>query len=136
MAFKQEIVNIKDSSYVINPFLFIEGKKIEAQLIRYMSPFMEKILAIKEDESKSATEAETEFSKALVEALKETFTTHDIEEIVKFQCDVLAKVQKDGRTINLDTEFACEYDKCFELMKAVIMFNFKSVFQKLGIAAL
>ncbi len=139
MSFKQHVVNIDSKSYVINPFTFVEGKRIEAQLIKYLSPIVATMMAAgagADIDVDSITSKDLDFSEKLISAFHEMFTVHPVDDIVKFQCDILSKVQKDGRTIDLDKEFACEYDKAFELMKEVVMFNFKSVFQKLGIIAL
>lgn len=135
MSFKQHIVNINDSSYIINPFGFVEGKKIEAQLVKYLAPLVAEMFTVDGEKVESSEDAkDADFSKRMISALHDVFEKHPVDEIVQFQCSILSKVQKDGRTIDLDKEFACEYDKAFELMVEVINFNFKTVFQKLGIA--
>lgn len=128
---KQHIVNIGEKAYIIYPFNFIEGKKIETKLLKYAAPVISNLLKAEDEgvgENKSVA--------AILDGIAATLDESNIDDFVQLQVDLLSKVMCNGGKVNIETEFQCEFDKALDLMKAVIDFNFKSVFQKLGIAVL
>lgn len=130
---KQHIFQLESKTYVIYPFNFIEGKRIEARLLKYAAPVLSKFVKADAEAKGQDEDSESQTLSAILEGITDSLKDGDINDFVQLQVELLSKVQCNGSQINLDREFECEFDKALDLMKEVIVFNFRSVFQ-LGIA--
>lgn len=126
--FNQQIVHINDNDYIINPFMGLQGLKIQNKLIKYAGTVITKLNASTEQDVN-----EEDVFGNIAEILQTLLSGDNEKEITDLIVELVSKVQKNGQPINFDKEFSCNYVTLFELVKEVVMFNYKDVFQKLGI---
>lgn len=118
MALKQTSVTIKDTEFLITSFPATKGLKYLKQLSKLIGP------------SFSALSKEGGSVGDALEVLFENIDQVNVEELIKGL--VVDGATKGSVSINFDLEFAGEYDKLFELVKAVVEHNYSSVFSLLG----
>jgi hypothetical protein len=114
MALKQTTVTIKDTEFLITSFPATKGIKYLKQLSKLIGP------------SFSALSKEGGSVGDALEALFDNIDQVNVEELIKGL--VTDGATKGSVSINFDLEFSAEYDKLFELVKAVVEHNYSSVF--------
>jgi hypothetical protein len=124
--FDQHKCTIGDADYIINPFKGKQGLKLQLKLLKIVQPALSSLQHLTEDADQMAV---------LGEIIKGVMSHADEDALLSLVEELLAGVYKGTVKLDIDKEFTCNYSVIIELLKAVIMFNFKDVFSKLGIAS-
>lgn len=117
---QQKEINIKGDTYLLTQLGGMTGLKLGKQLIKTLGPSF----AVLQGEDASVTKA-----------LNILFDNLD-DNAEALIIALTSSAAKGNMAINFNTEFAGEYDKLFLLVKEIVEFNYGSVFQMLGSAAL
>lgn len=118
----QKTVLIGDTEYLLTQFPATAGIKYQKKLAKILLPALAEI--IKAQETEGASPVGVALSK-IAENIDQVE-----EELIK---EMIAKgASKGSMSINFDQEFAGNYDNLFELIKAIVEFNFSSLFTKLA----
>lgn len=115
-------VPINGQTYIINPFKGIKGFKIQAKLLKLISSG---VGALGTDEGDEVN--------GLINAIKSLLAENDVDEITNLILEIISDTKTMDGNIDFDKEFSQNYLSLFELVKEIILFNYKDVFQKLGI---
>ncbi len=115
-------VPINGQTYIINPFKGIKGFKIQAKLLKLISSG---VGALGTDEGDEVN--------GLMNAIKSLLAENDVDEITNLILEIISDTKTMDGNIDFDKEFSQNYLSLFELVKEIILFNYKDVFQKLGI---
>lgn len=115
-------VKINNQAYIINPFKGIKGFKIQAKLIKLVSSGLSGL-------------GGSEDVDGIVKAIQVLLGENDVDDITNLIMEILSDTMTPDGKLDFDTEFSQNYLALFELLKEVILFNYKDVFQKLGINA-
>lgn len=120
-------VKINNKAYIINPFKGIKGFKIQAKLLKIVSSGIGALGT----GSENGDEPEID---NLMAGIKLLLTENDVDDIFKLIEEIISDTQTLDGSIDFDKEFSQNYLALFELIKEIILFNYKDVFQKLGIS--
>ena len=136
----QRIVNYDDGAriYSIKPFKGKKGTIAAAKLTKYISASFGGVLVGVLDEIDGGTEVEKMDSLGFMISgiLDGAFNTFDDPQLHEFYFSLFDEVYRDGNRIDYDEEFKLEQEYSVDLIRHIVTYNFKSVFQRLGIAAL
>jgi hypothetical protein len=124
--FDQHKCTIGDTDYIINPFKGKQGLKLQLKLLKIVQPALSSLQHLTEDADQMAV---------LGEIIKGVMSHADEDALLSLVEELLAGVYKGTVKLDIDKEFTCNYSVIIELLKEVVMFNFKDVFSKLGIAS-
>ncbi|MND61433.1 hypothetical protein D3C80_526920 [compost metagenome] len=114
---EQKHVTVNGTQYMMTSIPGTKGVRIARQLAKLLGPTV------------AAMQAEGEVNiVSIVTALVDSLDDSTEPLILA----LIQSVSKDNQAINFDTEFSANYDTLFMLLKEVVEFNFKSVFQILG----
>lgn len=119
---KQETVTISGDEYMLTQFTATKGIRYQKKLAKIVLPALAEIVKNNEGQEQNT------FAK-IIEKVWENLDELD-EDFIKEL--VVNGATKKGVTINFDFEFAGDYVRLFELVKAILKFNFESVFQLVG----
>lgn len=124
--------------YVIKPFKGKKGTTLALKLTKYASGAFGGILAGVLDQIQGGTEVEKLDSVGLIISgvLDGAFQELDDPDFLSFFFDLFSEVYRDNSPIDYDDEFVLEQELPIDLIRHIITYNFRSVFQRLGIAAL
>lgn len=122
MSINQKIVNINDTSYIINAFVGTKGFKLLAKVTKYSAPVIAQL----------AEQEETERENIDIGSILQGLFFEGTDEFVNLVFELVSDVEKDGSKINIDKEFKQNYMALLELALEVIKLNYSDVFQKLG----
>lgn len=124
--------------FVIKPFRGKQGTKLSMTLAKYASGAFGGILVGVVDQISEGTEVEKLDTVGLMLSgvLEGAFTELDDPKFQDFFFELFSNVVVDGQPLDFDKEFALDYGLPFDLVRHIIMYNFSSVFQRLGIGAL
>lgn len=115
---KQKTVTIAGDEFLLTQFPATVGIRYQKKIAKVLLPSMAEIL-------KNQENPEVNGAALAMEKLAENIDLID-EELIKEM--ILRGATKGTATINFDMEFAGEYNKLFDLLKEIIMFNFAGVF--------
>ncbi|MNY19204.1 hypothetical protein D3C86_1526260 [compost metagenome] len=118
MSIKQKTVTISGEEFLLTSLPATRGLAYLKQLSKLIGP------------SFSALSKEGGTVSDALEALFENMDSVAVEDLVKNL--VTQGATKGSVSISFDNEFSGEYDKLFELVKAVVEHNYSSVFSLLG----
>jgi len=124
--FDQHKVCINDTDYIINPFKGKQGLKLQLKLLKIIQPALSSLQNVTDDATQMVV---------IGEMLKGLMSSADEDALLALIEELLAGVYKGTVKLDIDKEFTCNYAVILELLKEVVMFNFKDVFSKLGIAS-
>lgn len=121
--------------YTIKPFAGRDTTKIFAKLVKYGSGAFGGVLrGLYDKEEEEELNAVSYF---IAGALQDAFVDIDDPKFIDFiTTELLANVYRNNSPIDYDKEFAGQLLLAFDLMRHVIDYNFRPVFQQLGINAL
>ena len=124
--------------FKISPFKGKQGTRLSMTLSKYASASFGGILVGVIDQISGGTEVEKldTVSLMLSGVLEGAFAELDDPKFQDFFFELFSNVTIDNKPLDYDTEFALDYGLPFDLAKHIVMYNFSSVFQRLGIAAL
>lgn len=124
--------------FVIKPFRGKQGTKLSMTLAKYASGAFGGILVGVVDQISEGTEVEKLDTVGLMLSgvLEGAFTELDDPKFQEFFFELFSNVVVDGQPLDFDKEFALDYGLPFDLVRHIVMYNFSSVFQRLGIGAL
>lgn len=115
MAFKQKEITLKDNKYLLTSFPTTKGMVIVTQLTQVMGP--------------AVASLEGGGVATMISSLLDNLDKVDVVNLSK---QIVSGATKQGVEINFEMEFSGEYDLLFNLMKAVVEFNFASVLSALS----
>lgn len=132
MSVNQKIANVNGTTYVINAFVGTKGFTLLAKLTKYATPIISEMSklqgTIKEDGAVDDLAKDIDLG-----SIMQNLFFDGTDGFVELVFDLVRDVQKDGMTINIDTEFKKNYTSLLQLALEVIKLNYDDVFQKLGI---
>ncbi len=120
MAIGQKLVTIKGTEYMLTHIQAGRGVVLMKHLSKLLGPAIGKMVT---------PEGEDVDVSAIIDAVLDNLDNVDIEELCR---RLMTGATRNNMAINFDMEFAGEYDKLYELLKAIVEFNFGSVFQLFG----
>ena len=132
-------VNYGDGKvFIVRPFKGKKGTQMAMKLTKYASGAFGGILTGVIDQIQGGTEVEKldTIGLMLSGVLEGAFTELDDPKFVEFFFELFSEVSKDGSPLDFDKEFELDFGLPFDLARHIITYNFASVFQRLGIAAL
>lgn len=122
---EQKTITVLDTDYMLTHFPATKGVRLLKQIIKLVGPAFAEISKGAQGEA----DAEQQIIGMAMEKLFENLDSVDIEALVK---ELVSSASKGSVGINFDNEFAGDYLRLFELVKAVVEFNFGSVFTLVG----
>lgn len=118
-------VNVAGNDYTINAFKGKQGFLLKAKLLKIVSPALAALKGVSED---------ADFTAVVAAIVSEVADKIDEVETLDLIEQLFSGVYKGNSTkLNFDTEFAQNYSAIYLLLAEVIKFNYKDVFQTLGI---
>lgn len=117
-------VTVKDVDYIINAFKGKQGFILKAKLLKVVAPALSAIKAAAED---------TDMISVITGVVSEVLDKIDEGDTLDLIIELLSSVYKGSVKVNFDTEFSQNYSAIYLLLAEVIKFNYKDVFQMLGI---
>lgn len=121
----QHNVNIAGNDYTINAFKAEQGFLLKARLLKIAAPALAALKTVAEDADLVAVVA------AIVSGVADQMDEVATLDLIK---QLFSGVYKgNSQKVNFDTEFAQNYSAIYLLLAEVIKFNYKDVFQTLGI---
>jgi len=136
----QRVVNYNDGEriYSIKPFKGKKGTIAAAKLTKYVSESFGGVILGVLDQIEGGTEVEKLDTLGFMISgiLDGAFRNLDDPNIHEFYFSLFDEVYRDGQAIDYDAEFTLEQEYAIDLVRHIVTYNFKSVFQHLGIAAL
>lgn len=117
-------VTVKDVDYIINAFKGKQGFLLKAKLLKIVSPALGALRGAAED---------ADMVSVITAVVTEVVNRIDESETLDLIIELLSNVYKGSVKLNFDTEFAQNYSAIYLLLAEVIKFNYKDVFQTLGI---
>ncbi|QIW91545.1 tail assembly chaperone [Acinetobacter phage vB_AbaM_P1] len=136
----QRVVNYNDGEriYSIKPFKGKKGTVAAAKLTKYVSASFGGVLLGVLDQAEGGTEVEKLDSLGFMISgiLDGAFNSFDDPQLHEFYFSLFSEVYRDGQAIDYDEEFKLEQEYALDLVRHIVTYNFSSVFQRLGIAAL
>lgn len=117
-------VTVKDVDYIINAFKGKQGFLLKAKLLKVVAPALAAIKASAED---------ADMISVITAVVSEVLDKIDEGDTLDLIIELLSSVYKGSVKVNFDTEFAQNYAAIYLLLAEVIKFNYKDVFQMLGI---
>lgn len=136
----QRVVNYNEGErvYSIKPFKGRKGTVAAAKLTKYVSESFGGVLIGVMDQIEGGTEVEKLDTLGFMISgiLDGAFKNLDDPNMHEFYFSLFSEVYRDGNTIDYDEEFKLEQEYAIDLVRHIVTYNFSSVFQGLGIAAL
>lgn len=136
----QRIVNYNEGEriYSIKPFKGKKGTVAAAKLTKYVSASFGGVLLGVLDQVDGGTEVEKLDTLGFMISgiLDGAFNNLDDPQLHEFYFSLFSEVYRDGQAIDYDEEFKLEQEYALDLVRHIVTYNFSSVFQHLGIAAL
>ncbi|AYD82372.1 hypothetical protein Aci011_042 [Acinetobacter phage vB_AbaM_B09_Aci01-1] len=136
----QRVVNYDDGAriYSIKPFKGKKGTIAAAKLTKYVSESFGGVLVGVLDQIDGGTDVEKLDAVGFMISgiLDGAFKSLDDPQLHEFYFSLFDEVYRDGQRIEYDDEFKLEQEYAIDLVRHIVTYNFKSVFQRLGIAAL
>lgn len=117
-------VTVKDVDYIINAFKGKQGFLLKAKLLKVVAPALAAIKASAED---------ADMISVITAVVSEVLDKIDEGDTLDLIIELLSSVYKGSVKVNFDTEFSQNYAAIYLLLAEVIKFNYKDVFQMLGI---
>ena len=125
----QKTVTVRDTDYLLTQFPATKGIRLLKQIIKLVGPSFAEISKV--GESADVAEQQRLIGMAM-EKLFENLDAVDVEALIK---ELVTSASKGSASINFDFEFSGQYEKLFELVKAIVEYNFGSVFTLVGTIA-
>lgn len=135
----QRVVNYGDDRiYTIKPFAGKKGTILAAKLTKYASGAFGGVLTGVIDQIDGGSEVDKldTIGLMITGVLDGAFQELDDPDFLEFYFSLFSEVFRDGNKIDYDQEFKLEQEYSIDLIRHIVTYNFKSVFQRLGIAAL
>lgn len=136
----QRVVNYNDGEriYSIKPFKGKKGTIAAAKLTKYVSESFGGVIVGILDQIEGGTEFEKldALGFMISGVLDGAFKSLDDPQLHDFYFSLFDEVYRDGQRIDYDEEFKLEQEYSLDLIRHIVTYNFRSVFQQLGIAAL
>lgn len=129
----QKTVRIKDNTYTINAFVGTKGFQLMGRLSAVLAPVIP-VLGREQDVELDEEGNPVEGSMSMEwigDVLKQLLLTGS-DNVTSLVLDLVRDVEKDGRVINPDTEFKCNYFSLLQIAMEVIKLNYSDVFLELG----
>lgn len=120
----QHNVTVKDVDYIINAFKGKQGFILKAKLLKVVSPALAALRGAAED---------ADMVSVITAVVSEVVNRIDEGETLDLIIELLSNVYKGSVKVNFDTEFAQNYSAIYLLLAEVVKYNYKDVFQTLGI---
>lgn len=120
----QHNVTVKDVDYIINAFKGKQGFILKAKLLKVVSPALAALRGTAED---------ADMVSVITAVVSEVVNRIDEGETLDLIIELLSNVYKGSVKVNFDTEFAQNYSAIYLLLAEVVKYNYKDVFQTLGI---
>lgn len=120
----QHNVTVKDVDYIINAFKGKQGFLLKARLLKVISPALAALRGTAED---------ADMVSIITAVVSEVVNRIDEGETLDLIIELLSNVYKGSVKVNFDTEFAQNYSAIYLLLAEVVKYNYKDVFQTLGI---
>lgn len=118
MSIEQKKVTILDTEYMLTQFDGERGFIVLQKLLKVIGPVLAG-MAGGDDPEKNIN---------LSEALRDLFTKIDDPSIFALVKELVATASKDNMAVNFKNEFAGNYQKLFQLVQAVVEYNYGNVF--------
>jgi hypothetical protein len=125
----QKNVTVRDTEYLLTQFPATKGLRLLKQIIKLVGPSFAEISKVGE---KASEEDQQRLIGLAMEKLFDNLDTVDVEALIK---ELVTSASKGSVGLNFDVEFAGQYEKMFELVKAIVEFNYGSVFTLVGTIA-
>ena len=120
----QHNVTIKDVDYIINAFKGKQGFILKAKLLKVISPALAALRGTAEDADMVAI---------ITAVVSEVVSRIDESETLDLIIELLSNVYKGSVKLDFDKEFSQNYSAIYLLLAEVVKYNYKDVFQTLGI---
>ena len=120
----QHNVTIKDVDYIINAFKGKQGFLLKAKLLKVISPALAALRGTAEDADMVAI---------ITAVVSEVVSRIDESETLDLIIELLSNVYKGSVKLDFDKEFTQNYSAIYLLLAEVVKYNYKDVFQTLGI---
>lgn len=133
------IIKLKDGrTFTVKPFKGKQGTRMQASLTKYASQSFGGVLAgimgqMEGDTEEAKMDA---LSFAMNGVLQGAFSELDDERFLNFFYELFSCTSKDNVLVDYDEEFTADQGTPILLAVHIITYNFRSVFQQLGIGAL
>ena len=120
----QHNVTVKDVDYIINAFKGKQGFILKAKLLKVISPALAALRGTAEDADMVAI---------ITAVVSEVVSRIDESETLDLIIELLSNVYKGSVKLDFDKEFSQNYSAIYLLLAEVVKYNYKDVFQTLGI---
>lgn len=131
----QKTVKVKDTTYTINAFVGKKGFQLLGRLTTILAPVVPELAREQDVElDKDGNPVEGSMSIEWIGNILKQLLITGSDNVTDLILDLVQDVEKDGRVINVDSEFKCNYFALLQLAMEVVKLNYSDVFQELGMS--
>lgn len=123
-------------AFKIDKFKGRFAAKMLAKFVKYGSGFFGGILKTMMTQEGNEDELASALEIMMAGSIQGAFSALDDEDFLEFFFSLFTSTSLDGKAVDFDEVFTDDLAESFDLAARITVYNFNSVFQKLGIAAL